>query len=76
MPPRFCLGFASAHSHPSILTMKYKPPGSEINKEFAAALVGIGSARHRCWHRKARHGDVIDQGCSGTASLIATADVD
>ena len=42
---------------------------SEINGEFAAALAGIGSARHRpwawhimsymCWHRKASRGDVI-----------------
>ena len=31
-------------------------PASEINEGFATASVGIGPARHRYSHRKAKHG--------------------
>ena len=44
---------------------------SEINKEFAGDQHLGNSVQVREQHReaKARHGDVIDQGGSGTASL-------
>ena len=29
------------------------------SRQFVVDELGRGPARHRCWHRKARHGDVI-----------------